>query len=510
MRLSIKVLGIVAIAALIASATASQIAKGEIEKQGAEALIAKSQVVLDQLEGTRDYVATQGGLKEYIEQIVEKYPDGNFPKDVQMNVLRRVPIFSSIKVGQDQAERGGYKFRVFSPEPRRKENLASTGEMAVFNRFEKDPELKEIVDRNDERIILYRPVRLAENQGCLLCHGNPSQSPFKNGKDILGFQMENWADKKLHGVFAITSDMAATHATSRASVTTIVVFAMGGLVVSILFAWFVLKKPLNSLREAISSIKGASAELNTTGHEISNAAQNLSTASTQAAAALEQTSASLEELTSMVKLNTENAKSAKEISANATHAAKEGEGQIKTLLESMKQVAVTAKKVEEITTVIDDIAFQTNLLALNASVEAARAGEHGKGFAVVADAVRSLAQKSALSAKEISGLIGESVNQVNQSYEYAVRSEKSLHDIVVESEKVSVLNTEIAHASAEQTAGIEQIGKAVHELDKVTQNNAASSEEAAAASVELSGQSEQLDQLVESVGNVINGGRKAA
>lgn len=194
----------------------------------------------------------------------------------------------------------------------------------------------------------------------------------------------------------------------------------------------------------------------------------------------------------------------------ARTAAEEGENQMKILIQSMKDVATTAKKVEEITNVIDDIAFQTNLLALNASVEAARAGENGKGFAVVAEAVRQLAQKSAASAKEISGLISESVTQVEQSYGYAVKSGQSLETIVREAQKVSALNSEIAEASVEQSTGIQQISRAVHDLDKVTQNNAASSEETAAASVELSQQSSRLDELVGSVEEVLKGASKSA
>lgn len=509
-KLSTKIMSIVVVAAALASATASQIAKKEIEDQGAKALVAKSQAILDQLEGTRDYVAAQGGLGEYIEQIVSQFPDGQLPDEVKTNILRRVPIFSSIKVGQDQAERSGYKFRVFTPEPRKKENLATSSEMEIYNQFLKDSALKELVDLNEDRVIVYRPVRLVESQGCLHCHGHPNQSPFKNGKDILGYEMENWKDGKLHGVFAITSDMSATKASSSASVQVILVFALGGLIGSLTLAWFILRKPMSELREAVNSMKSSSSHVSATGDEISHAAQNLSTASTQAAAALEQTSASLEELTSMVKMNTDNAQSAKDISTKAMTVAKEGEEQIRVLLDSMGKVSMTAKKVEEITGVMDDIAFQTNLLALNASVEAARAGEQGKGFAVVAEAVRGLAQKSALSAKEISELISQSVHQVQESYDYAIKSEEMLHNILVESEKVAVLNAEIAHASLEQTTGIEQIGKAVHELDKVTQNNAASSEEAAAASVELASQSNQLDELVVSVEGVVEGYHKAA
>ncbi|WP_374000250.1 methyl-accepting chemotaxis protein [Bdellovibrio bacteriovorus] len=510
MKLITKILGIVTLAAALAVVTATQVSRNEVHDQGEKNLADKSRAILDQLEGTRDYVASQGGLPEYIESIRSKYPDGNIPKDIKQNILRRVPIFASIKVGQEQAERSGYQFRVFSPEPRREANMASTVEMEIYNRFLKDPALKEIVDTQESAIVVYRPVRLSEQQGCLLCHGNPSQSPFGNGNDILGHKMESWADGRLHGVFAITSSLASTDAVSEASTNKILLLSALGLFASILIAWLILKKPLSHLHQAVDSIKSSSSHLSSTSTEISDASQSLSSASTQAAAALEETSASIEELSSMVKLNTGNAQSAKDLSLVAMKAAETGEEQMRTLIQSMKDVSSTAKKVEEITGVIDDIAFQTNLLALNASVEAARAGENGRGFAVVAEAVRQLAQKSAASAKEISSLITQSVHQVDQSYDFAIKSGQSLETIVREAQKVSALNNEIATASQEQTTGIEQISRALQDLDKVTQNNAASSEETAAASVELSNQSHHLDQLVGAVEGVLKGSAKAS
>jgi methyl-accepting chemotaxis protein len=171
----------------------------------------------------------------------------------------------------------------------------------------------------------------------------------------------------------------------------------------------------------------------------------------------------------------------------------------------MNEISESSKKIEEIITVIDDIAFQTNLLALNAAVEAARAGEQGKGFAVVADAVRSLAQRSSVSAKEISALIKESVEKIGAGYNVAKDSGESLNRIVTAVEKVTTLNVEIANASNEQSQGMSSINKSVLELDKLTQQNAASAEETAASSELLNSKAKQLHQQMLILKEIIEG-----
>jgi methyl-accepting chemotaxis protein len=215
--------------------------------------------------------------------------------------------------------------------------------------------------------------------------------------------------------------------------------------------------------------------------------------------------ASLEELSSMVQMNSDNAKQAASLSLTSREAAEKGQKEMSILIDSMSKISQSSKKIEEIIHVIDDIAFQTNLLALNAAVEAARAGEQGKGFAVVAEAVRSLAQRSASAAKDITHLIKESVNQVSDGGRLAQNSGEVLNNIVTSVKKVSDLNNEIATASSEQTAGIQQISKAMNQLDHSSQSNAASAEKVADASAEINGLAQTSLKLTLELNKVIYG-----
>ena len=176
----------------------------------------------------------------------------------------------------------------------------------------------------------------------------------------------------------------------------------------------------------------------------------------------------------------------------------------------MDNIAKSSKKIEEIITVIDDIAFQTNLLALNASVEAARAGEQGKGFAVVAEAVRALAQRSATSAKEISGLIKDSVHKIEDGHQVVQSSGTTLSEIVVQIEKLTALNIEISTASNEQSQGVSSINMSINDLDRVTQNNAQAASECATAAEELNSRSQQMHHMVAELIEVVEGKKKSA
>ncbi|KYG64986.1 chemotaxis protein [Bdellovibrio bacteriovorus] len=283
-------------------------------------------------------------------------------------------------------------------------------------------------------------------------------------------------------------------------------------VLSVISIFSLLLYIAHSISKAVSGIAGrltgAASNVASSVEQLNEAGNSLSQSSTEAAASLEETVASLEELSSMVRMNSDNAKQAASLSASSREAAEKGQHEIQTLIASMEKISNSSKKIEEIISVIDDIAFQTNLLALNAAVEAARAGEQGKGFAVVAEAVRALAQRSASAAKDITHLIKESVAQVDDGSRIAGQSGTVLNNIVNSVKKVADLNTEISTASSEQTQGIQQISKAMNQLDQASQSNAASAEEIAATSGEISNLATTAQDLTVELNLVIHGGHQ--
>ena len=201
-----RILLVVALACLICTVAAITVSTRAVSWVGEEALVDKSKSILSRLESMRTYIATQGSLGSKIDATIKTYPDGKLPADAKLDILRQVPIYAALKVGAFESEKDHYTFRVFSLEPRNKDNTATESEKKVFEKFSADPELKEIIYRDSDLVTVYRPVRISEQQGCLHCHGDPANSPWKNGKDVLGYQMENWKDGNLHGIFAIISD----------------------------------------------------------------------------------------------------------------------------------------------------------------------------------------------------------------------------------------------------------------------------------------------------------------
>jgi methyl-accepting chemotaxis protein len=257
-----------------------------------------------------------------------------------------------------------------------------------------------------------------------------------------------------------------------------------------------LNRLLENMSEVIDSIRVAALEVQRGADEISAGNADLSQRTEQQSASLEETASSMEEMTSTVKQNADNAVEADKLALAARSRAEAGGSLVSTAVSAMTQINESSNKIADIIGVIDAIAFQTNLLALNAAVEAARAGEQGRGFAVVATEVRNLAGRSATAAKEIKALIQDSVRKVEHGSLLVSQSGTTLGEIVRSVKKVSDIVAEIAAASREQSSGIEQVNRAVTQMDETTQHNAALVEESTAASQSLADQARTLNQIM--------------
>ena len=257
-----------------------------------------------------------------------------------------------------------------------------------------------------------------------------------------------------------------------------------------------LKEMQINLAKVVGGVRSNAEGVATASAQIAQGNQDLSQRTEEQASALEETAASMEQLNATVKQNADNARQANQLALGASTVAIKGGEVVSQVVTTMKGINDSSKKIADIISVIDGIAFQTNILALNAAVEAARAGEQGRGFAVVASEVRSLAGRSADAAKEIKGLITASVERVQQGTALVDQAGVTMSEVVSSIKRVTDIMGEISAASAQQSAGVAQVGEAITQMDQVTQQNAALVEESAAAAESLKGQAQQLVSAV--------------
>lgn len=397
-----------------------------------------------------------------------------------------IPIVASWKSVEAAAKKNGFEF--FTPSrpglPARNPRNNNGAEFTdAFKAFDQGASEYFRHDKNKGLLLLARPVRVVGS--CLACHGDPAKSQSGDGKDMLGFRMENLKLDEIKGAFLLEAKLTEDPVV-RATVKAMLLTAGITLFVVLAgFHFFTRRRIVIPLEGAVAQLQESSERTAAASQQVSATSHELAEGASAQAAALEESSASLEEITSMVKRNAEAASKAKVLANDTMVAAEQGTLEMREMKGAMNEIKKSSSEIAHIVKTIDEIAFQTNILALNAAVEAARAGDAGMGFAVVAEEVRSLAQRSAKSAKESSAKIEEAIVRSDRGVEISQKVEASFQQIAVRAREVDQCVGQIAVATDEQATGLTQVNMGVSEMDRVTQQNAAGADQTATAAREL-------------------------
>ncbi len=373
-------------------------------------------------------------------------------------------------------------------------------------------EFKAFADGRDEyfaedsatnSLILARPVKLMA--GCMVCHGDPATSPTHDGRDPLGFPMENMRVGDVKGAFILRAPMTRD-AVVLASMGRITLVGISVLIV-VVVCFQVLNgrliiRPLQTITQEL--LEGASGVRSASG-QLEEASQSIAAGAVEQAATVEETSASTVEINSMTQANADNAKSAASLMEEAAGGVDQANRKLEEMVTSMREITESSGRIGKIIKVIDELAFQTNVLALNAAVEAARAGEAGLGFAVVADEVRNLAQKSAQAAKDTAALIEDSISRSQQGSGRLQEVGNAIAHITELSNAVKVCIQQVSGGTEEQARGIEQISAAVQQMEQVVQVSAQKAQENETSTADLRAQSESLEGIVTRLTAMIEG-----
>lgn len=509
MNLSTRITLLVVLAMSVIGGVVMYVESQIIHKLAVENSLTSLRVALSEAEDMRSRISLlreQGAFDN-----TRLLADYKASKDVRKTTLyQTIPIVAAWKAIENSAQKNGWEFRVSKHQARNKENLPTPEEEKIFKYFDetKNPEYVAVEEAND-LVVLARPIFLTKD--CLSCHGDPKTSPTGDGKDIVGFQMENWKAGERHGMFVLKSSLSNAREIARKGIFTASLWILPiALSVCGLAIWLTRRGIVRPMQDAIGSITLASEQQEAASTEISNAAQSLAAGSSTQAASIGECRQALDELNQRLGSNYDASCQAASKIAEAKAMADNGKARMQEMQVVMNEVKGASQNIATILKTIDEIAFQTNILALNAAVEAARAGEAGAGFSVVAEEVRALAHRCAAAAKDSAQIIQTSVSKSGEGFEVSQRLAMAWSEVQERVTDVDGLVKAIASDAGVQKEMTAKIAQSVTQLDELTHNSAAAAQESAAAAEQLNAQAHELRFTIERLQAVIAGAKLAS